>query len=71
MGWCSGTEIFDKVAQTVIDIGLSKPKQRAILEALRDAMVQHDWDCQDDSDFSSDPLIGGEILGTIQDDDEY
>lgn len=62
MGWCSGTEIFDEIVVAVNDIGLSRPKQRVILEALRDVMENHDWDCQPDSEFYDDEFVG-EILG--------
>lgn len=53
MGWCSGTEIFDVVAEAVLE---DLPKEE-ILGRLIDVLEDHDWDCQCDSDYWNNPLV--------------
>ena len=55
MGWCGGTEIFD----TVCDVVLSGEKvdKKELLKALIEVMWEHDWDCEEDSDFIDDKLV--------------
>lgn len=50
MGWCSGTDIFERTAKVVIDPANNVPAeaQYNILLALADEMEKHDWDCQYD-----------------------
>jgi hypothetical protein len=57
MGWCSGTEIFDKVAATVLDSDLSEEKQVEIITVLIEALSDQDWDCESDSDYYKHPII--------------
>lgn len=53
MGWCSGTGIFDAVYEH-LDLASDIPQSEkiAILIVLADAMENHDWDCQSDSEYS-------------------
>lgn len=53
MGWNSGTEIFDVVAESVLE-GRS-PEET--LERLIDVMEDHDWDGQSDSTFFNHPVV--------------
>jgi hypothetical protein len=57
MGWCSGTDIFDAVAADVIDSELPEAAQERIIKTLINAMEDHDWDCQGDSDYYEHPLV--------------
>jgi len=55
MGWCSGTEIFDKVAWALLD---KEPKHlKEVLGLLIDALEDSDWDCQQDSDYWDHPVV--------------
>lgn len=51
MGWCSATVIFDSVCGAL----LSETEEtiRALVAALEDG----DWDCQQDSDYWSHPIV--------------
>ena len=55
MGWCSGTEVFDSVAETLLS---DKPvdKKRVLKELIR-TLEYMDWDCQGDSEYWSHPLV--------------
>lgn len=53
MGWCSGTEIFDVVAEAVLE---DLPKEE-VLGRLIDILEDHDWDCQCDSEFWTHPVV--------------
>jgi hypothetical protein len=58
MGWCSGTPIFDAVYKQVVgNFNIPETEQVQILAALADAMEDHDWDCQDDSDYAGEPIF--------------
>lgn len=57
MGWCSGTEIFDKVAEKLIDMKLPEEQQTAILTVLIDTLEDADWDCQSDSAYYGTPIM--------------
>lgn len=58
MGWCSGTEIFDKVVDYVIhQLPAGDREKRRLLCAVIDALEDHDWDCQQDSRFYSHPTV--------------
>jgi hypothetical protein len=67
MGWCSGTEIFDNVADIVLPMPISKGQKLLILGELKTVMEDHDWDCQSDSDYYSDPAIGPLLGNTFED----
>lgn len=57
MGWCSGTEIFDNVAKFVLSTDKPDQEKIEILRVLAEAMENQDWDCQDDSDYRTHPII--------------
>ena len=46
MGWCSGTEVFDKVAGAVLNSKLPEADQYDILYILAESLSDMDWDCQ-------------------------
>ena len=60
MGWCSGTEIFDNMADEItspyydMSPGLAADLLNELIRNLRD----HDWDCESDSKYWDDPFIG-------------
>ena len=57
MGWCSGTEVFDKVAGAVLNSKLSKTDQHDILYILADSLSDTDWDCQSESEYWDHPPV--------------
>jgi len=55
MGWCSGTEIFDNVAESILS---DKPiDKKQLLIDLIDTLESKDWDCQCESVYWDDPLV--------------
>jgi len=55
MGWCSGTEVFDQIAEIVLS---DKPlDKKATLKAVIDSLENSDWDCQSDSAYYDHPLV--------------
>lgn len=57
MGWCSGTDIFDRMAKKILESDLPEAAQYSLLYELIDALEDSDWDCQDDSAYSKHPLV--------------
>lgn len=59
MGWASAAEIFDPVAQGLIDAGASEEIKRRVLGPLIGKLLAEDWDTADYSLelFSGDPVI--------------
>lgn len=57
MGWCSGTGVFDPVVKTVIEETFDERVKRAVLKSLIEALQNHDWDCESDSEYYDHPLI--------------
>ena len=62
MGWCSGTYVFDAVIGTFVDqFDLNDPSNisrfNIMLEKLNDALVDQDWDCEQDSEYYDHPLV--------------
>lgn len=57
MGWCSGTEIFDAVVSFVLKTDASDDEKSSLLKTLADALENHDWDCQQDSDHYEHPIV--------------
>lgn len=57
MGFCSGTDIFDPVAENVLDSDLSVERQAEIIRVLIVALYDHDWDCESDSRYYDHPLV--------------
>jgi hypothetical protein len=50
MGWCSGTEIFDKVLSTTLEY-VPEDKKRDVIWAIAESLWDGDWDCESDSEF--------------------
>lgn len=58
MGFCSGTQIFDDVADEILDKRwLMEENQRAVIKALVKALYAHDWDCESDSKYYDHPIV--------------
>ena len=59
MGWASGSEIFDPVAQALIDLDADANTKRRVLGKLLDKLRDEDWDTADESlqEFRGDPVI--------------
>lgn len=59
MGWASAGEIFDPVAQALIDLGADEQTKRRVLGTLIDKLQDGDWDTEDESlaEFADDPVI--------------
>lgn len=73
MGWCSATEIFDKVLAEIIDTDLPEENQERVVRVLIDALEEGDWDCQQDSSYYDHPFVR-EIFEDLHPDwfrDEY
>ena len=64
MGWASGGDIFDPVAQGLIDAGASDDIKRQVLGTLIDKLQDGDWDTEDESmrEFADDPIIAAEFV---------
>lgn len=57
MGWCSGTEVFDKVVAYILKSTLTTADKAGLIRILTEALENHDWDCQDDSIYANNPLV--------------
>jgi hypothetical protein len=59
MGWASGGEIFDTVAQGLIDAKASDEIKTSVLDTLYEALTAEDWDTTNESyeQFKDDPAI--------------
>ncbi len=55
MGWASGVEIFDAVADALLADG--DVDKKAVLRVLVDALEDGDWDTQSDSIHWGHPLV--------------
>lgn len=66
MGWCSGTEIYERVAKTLDEYeDKNDPEaywetQKQVLDALYEVLTDNDWDCIDEA-FGASPA-GDAIL---------
>lgn len=55
MGWASGTELFDRCIDALLDKKRTKEERiRDVIEAFEDA----DWDCQQESEYYEHPVVG-------------
>ena len=55
MGWCSGTELFDKFCEIMFE-----PKDKdfnTILKKVINAFEDMDWDCHQDSAYWDTPAV--------------
>lgn len=59
MGWASAGDIFDPVAQALIDCGATDVVKREVLGRLIQQLRSEDWDTCDESleQFRDDPVI--------------
>lgn len=59
MGWASAGEIFDPVAQALINSGADEYTKRTVLGPLIRQLQAGDWDTEDESlhEFKNDPVI--------------
>lgn len=59
MGWASGGEIFNVVADGLIKAGASDDIKRSVLSSVCDALQENDWDTEDESleRYKDDPVI--------------
>jgi hypothetical protein len=59
MGWARGGEVFDPVAQALIEAGASDDLKRKTLGRLIEQLQEEDWDTESDSleAFADDPAI--------------
>jgi hypothetical protein len=55
MGWCSATEIFDTIAESLLEEGEVDPRE--ILMTVAEALRDHDWDCECDSYYFDHPVV--------------
>jgi len=55
MGWCSGTEVFDAVAEAVLEEGEMDAKE--ILMIVAEVLRNNDWDCENDSYYWDHPVV--------------
>lgn len=49
MGWASGGEIFDQVADSMIRVGVDSAQMTEVLADLIQALQDGDWDTEDES----------------------
>ena len=57
MGWANGTDIFDAVAEKVLDLPVSDPDKYDVIRALANALRDGDWDTLDESNYIDDPIV--------------
>lgn len=57
MGWCSGTVVFDNVCDALFAEDAKKPTTEETVRALAVALEESDWDCQQDSEYWSHPVV--------------
>lgn len=76
MGWCSGTDIYERVAKT-LDEYVDKNDPEAyheckldVLDALVEVLTDHDWDCVDEAfgvSSAGDEVLTRKGYGQIED----
>lgn len=49
MGWASASEIFDPIAQALIDLNANPATKRRVLGTLISTLRANDWDTEDES----------------------
>ena len=57
MGWCSGTKVFDDIAEDVLNSDLPEEAQFKVLLKLATSLEEMDWDCQCDSNYWDHPVV--------------
>jgi len=57
MGWCSGTDIFDAVVETIYTVVSDEGSRYMLIYNLAKSLEQHDWDCHSDSVYYDNYLV--------------
>lgn len=58
MGWCSGTEVFDLVYKSYLDLSIvDTVKLVKMVEELIKILDENDWDCHSDSIYWNDAVV--------------
>lgn len=55
MGWCSGTELFDAMADIVLPMLETADQAAHYFEKAIDAFTNKDWDCINESRYWEHP----------------
>jgi len=55
MGWAGATEIFDTVAEFLLDE--KKINRKEVLKALIKVLEDGDWDTQSESEYYDNPVV--------------
>jgi len=74
MGWSGGTEIFDCVADELIEVysscDIPMYKVMNILSALKCTLEDQDWDTLNESTYWTHPKIGDVLGNTFEGEDD-
>lgn len=66
MGWCSGTNVFDPMVDTILEMKLKKSQAVQLITDLINVLEGEDWDCLLDSSYyagaDTDPIVKQAIL---------
>jgi len=64
VGWCSGTEVIDKIMDEVLESSAidDSTYRRNIIAVTIKALWDHDWDCESDSEYFDHPLVHDVLL---------
>ncbi len=57
MGWCSGTDVFDGMAKTILEDSMDDEMQEFLIARLIRVLWDSDWDCESDSDYFNHPVV--------------
>lgn len=57
MGWCSGTDIFDRMVQIILKLEISDDAKYETIYSIAEVLEDNDWDCQGDSDYNDEPIV--------------
>lgn len=69
MGWSNGAVVFDAVAEELLSAkGMREEDRINTLIRLEDVLSDLDWDCQCESEYWEDSLIGRILGNTFEDD---
>lgn len=72
MGWSSGARVFDAVAEELLAAkGMREEDRINVLTRLEDELSDLDWDCQCESEYWDDPLIGRILGNTFEEDEDF
>lgn len=58
MGWCSATDIFDRMVDIVLGADdMRDTTKEELITALVEVLEDRDWDCQDESAYRGHPFV--------------